>query len=60
MDFDVKKSMYIKLLSDLKSLEKIHNQILKIQKRMLETEMTEKYLMNDTKKTDSKMNIKLL
>lgn len=48
--------MYVKLINDLKSLEKNHNQMLAIQKWMFETEMTEKYFADDKKKTDSKMN----
>lgn len=59
LDFDVKKSIYIKLLKDLKSLEKNHNQILAIQKWIFETQITEKYFLDDTKKTDSKINDKL-
>lgn len=47
--------MYIKLLHDLKSLEKYHKLILVIQKWIFEADIVEKYLGADMKETNSKV-----
>lgn len=55
LEFDNKKCMYIKLLDNLKSLEKKHKSILAIQKWISEADMAEKHLGADIKKSDSKI-----
>lgn len=55
LEFDEKKYMYIKLLHDLKSLEKYHKLILVIQKWIFEADIVEKYLGVDMKETNSKV-----
>lgn len=47
--------MYIKLLHDLKSLEKYHKLIFVIQKWIFEADIVEKYLGADMKETNSKV-----
>lgn len=47
--------MYIKLLDDLKSLEKNHKSVLALQKWISEAHMAEKHLGADIKKSDSKI-----
>lgn len=52
-EFDHKKYMFIKLLNDLKLLEKHHKSILTIQKWIFEADIAEKYLGADINKSNS-------
>lgn len=54
LEFDNEKYLYIKLLSDLKSLEKDRKTIITIQKWMLNTKIIKKYYGADFEKSDSK------
>lgn len=45
--------MYIKLLNNLKSLEKDYKSIIAIKKLIFEAEIAEKYLRTDINKTES-------
>lgn len=56
-EFDHKIHMCIKLLKDLKLLEKDYKSILVIHKRIFIADLAEKYLRVDTKKTESIMLI---
>lgn len=56
LEFDHKKSMYINVLSELRSLEKYHKSILDFKERKIKTEMVYKYLRTDKEKSDSKIN----
>lgn len=53
LEFDHKKYIFIKLLSDLKSLEKYNKLIIAIQKRIFEADIAEKYLGSDINKSNS-------
>jgi len=55
-EFDHKKSMYIKVLSELRSLEKHHKLILDIKERLIKADITYKYLGANKKKPGSKIN----
>ncbi|KAE9538792.1 hypothetical protein AGLY_005374 [Aphis glycines] len=53
LEFDHKKSMYINVLSELRSLEKYHKSILDFKERKIKTEMVYKYLRTDKEKSDN-------
>lgn len=56
LEFDHEKSMYIKVLSELRSLEKYHESILDFKERKIKTETVYKCLGTDKKKSESKIN----
>lgn len=54
-EFNETKFKYVKLLNDLKSLEKLHKSITVLQNKILEANVAETYLGTDTNKTNSKV-----
>jgi len=55
-EFNHEKSMYINVLSELRSLEKYHQSILDIKERIIKADIVYKYLGTDEEKSDSKIN----
>ncbi|VVC44337.1 Guanylate kinase/L-type calcium channel beta subunit,P-loop containing nucleoside triphosphate [Cinara cedri] len=53
LEFDNKKYIFIKLLNDLRSLEKHHKFILTIQKRIIDKDIAEKYLGANINKSNN-------